>query len=140
MARYLPCDRKIVERCIRNWFGSVQQFEEFAAPLLRSTFDQQLGQDRFPYSSLADRREFSRYTGPLGIRIGSWVFCSTIIKGPSGNTISNYSDPYSARSMRACILHSQACECPQCGFTKNKGPKLDPQTVGFVLRTSTRHP
>ncbi|CAE7413186.1 unnamed protein product [Symbiodinium natans] len=45
----LPCDRQIVERCIRNWFGSVQQFEEFAAPLLRSTFDQQLGQDMFPY-------------------------------------------------------------------------------------------
>ena len=60
----LPCDRQIVERCIRNWFGSVQQFEEFAAPLLRSTFDQQLGQDMFPYGSLAKG---------LGLRVEGWV-------------------------------------------------------------------
>ncbi|CAE7208549.1 unnamed protein product [Symbiodinium natans] len=46
----MPCDREIVEGCICNWFGSVQKFEEFIAPLLRSTFENQLGQHQFPYS------------------------------------------------------------------------------------------
>ena len=47
--RVLPCDREIVESCICNWFGSVEQFELFIVPLLRSTFDNELGQHTFPY-------------------------------------------------------------------------------------------
>ena len=47
--RTLPCDREVVERCICNWFGSVEQFELFIVPLLRSTFENELGQHTFPY-------------------------------------------------------------------------------------------
>ncbi|CAE7944843.1 unnamed protein product [Symbiodinium sp. KB8] len=45
----LSCDREVVERCICIWFGSVEQFELFIVPLLRSTFEKELGQHTFPY-------------------------------------------------------------------------------------------
>ncbi|CAE7399932.1 unnamed protein product [Symbiodinium pilosum] len=47
--RELPCDRQVVERCICNWFGSVDEFEVFIVPLLRNTFENQLGHNTFPY-------------------------------------------------------------------------------------------
>ncbi|CAE7587158.1 unnamed protein product [Symbiodinium sp. KB8] len=45
----MSCDRKVVEQCICNWFGSIEEFEVFIVPLLRRTFENELGQHTFPY-------------------------------------------------------------------------------------------
>jgi len=45
----LACDRKIVEKCIVQWFGDLQAFEEFVRTDLLILFKKQLGQHGFQY-------------------------------------------------------------------------------------------
>lgn len=47
--RSVPCDREIVLRCIRRWFGSEKTFEDTVRALLPSLFAEQLGRFGFPY-------------------------------------------------------------------------------------------
>mmetsp|Transcript_72103 Transcript_72103/g.168942 ORF Transcript_72103/g.168942 Transcript_72103/m.168942 type:complete len:530 (+) Transcript_72103:51-1640(+) len=46
------CDREVVLRCIRNWFGSEEAFEEEAKTMLSAAIPTQLGQTLFPYPLL----------------------------------------------------------------------------------------
>eukprot|EP00438_Fugacium_kawagutii_P011703 Skav231758 [mRNA] locus=scaffold695:102828:104060:- [translate_table: standard] len=71
------CDREIISRCIRNWFGSVSDFQEVTRSSVRSILHRQLGGKLFPYrwvlaSSLPLLWGFMDMISPR-LRAGAWL-------------------------------------------------------------------